>query len=74
LLAGFYPRNESNVMVRSKRPRVKPTRGAPSLLNDPEHRSSDILSSICAVMWEEKSGPWPTAQDWSPGQEKLSDQ
>ena len=52
-----YPPNGSIVTARYKHPRVKPTRGAPSFLNDPEYRSNGILSSIGAVMWKEKCEP-----------------
>ncbi len=45
--------------VRYNHPRVTPTHGAPSFLNDSEYRSNGILSLIVAVMWEEKSEPGP---------------
>src|SRR6266849_6255361 len=54
-----YPPNGSIVTARYKHPRITPTRGAPSFLNDPEYRSNGILSSIVAVMWEEKGEPGP---------------
>ncbi len=54
-----YALTGSIVTVRYKHPRVTPTRGAPSFLNDPEYRSNGIVSLIVAVMWEEKSEPGP---------------
>ena len=55
-------------------PRVKPTRGAPSFLKDADYRSNGTLLSIGSVMWKEKSGPAPTALDWSAGWEKSSEE
>jgi len=45
----FYPLTRSMVTVRYKPPRVTPTRGAPSFLNDLVDCKSAVLSSMGAV-------------------------
>jgi hypothetical protein len=60
----FNPLTGSIVTVRHKHPRATPTRGAPSLLNDFECRSSGILSSIVAARWEEEVNPDHMSEDF----------
>jgi len=49
VVPSFYPLTGSIVTVRYKPPRVNPTRGAPSFLNDPVDCNSGILSFVDAV-------------------------
>ncbi len=50
VVPSFYPLAGLIVTVRNKHPRVTPTRGAPSFLNDSKYRNNRILSSIVGIM------------------------